>query len=74
MDASADTVKAPFGAAEAALLEIGAGEDTAIRLRIHDASRIEWIVAVPLPADRPLAYEIGAELEVPASAAGRDAP
>jgi hypothetical protein len=74
MDASADTAKAPFGAAEAALLEIGAGEDTAIRLRIHDASRIEWIVAVPLPHDRPLAYQIDVELEVPASAAGRDAP
>jgi hypothetical protein len=74
MDASAATVKAPLGAAEAALLEIGAAEETAIRLRIHDASRIEWIVAVPLPRDRALPYEIDVELEVPASAAGPNAP
>jgi hypothetical protein len=74
MDGSADTTRAPLGAEEAALLEIAAAEETAIRLRIHDASRIEWIVAVPLPRERPLPYQIDVELEVPASAAGRDAP
>jgi hypothetical protein len=73
MDASIATARVPLGAAEAALLEIGAAEETAIRLRIHDASRIEWIVAVPLPRDRPLPYQIDVELEVPASAVGRDA-
>lgn len=74
MDASADAARAPLGAAEAALREIGAAEDTAIRLRIHDPSRIEWIAAVPLPNERPLPYQIDVELEVPASAAGSDAP
>jgi hypothetical protein len=62
MDASIATARVPLGAAEAALLEIGAAEETAIRLRIHDASRIEWIVAVPLPRDRPLPYQIDVEL------------
>src|SRR2546428_11777010 len=74
MDGSADTTRAPLGAEEAALLEIAAAEETAIRLRIHDASRIEWIVAVPLPRERPLPYQIDVEVEGPASAAGRDAP
>ena len=74
MDACPGTARAPLGAAEAALLEIGAAEETAIRLRIHDASRLEWIVAVPLPRERPLPYQIDVELEVPASAAGGDAP
>jgi len=74
MNASAGTGRAPLGAAETALLEIGAAEETAIRLRIHDTSRIEWIVAVPLPRDGRLPYEIDVELEVPASLTGRDAP
>jgi hypothetical protein len=74
MDASAGTTRAPLRAEEAALQEIGAAEETAIRLRIHDASRVEWIAAVPLPSERPLPYQIDVELEVPAGAAGRDAP
>ncbi|HWE24733.1 MAG TPA: hypothetical protein VG496_12425 [Myxococcales bacterium] len=65
---------APLGAAEAALREIGAAEETAIRMRIHDASRLEWIVAVPLPSERTLPYQIDVELEVPAGAAASDAP
>lgn len=74
MDASADMGgRAPLGAEEAALQEIGAAEEPAILLRIHDASRIEWIAAVPLPSERPLPYQIDVELEVPASAAGGDA-
>jgi hypothetical protein len=59
---------------EVALSEIGGAAEAALKLRIHDSSRIEWSVSVPLPADRRLSYEIEARLEVPATAASRHAP
>ncbi len=74
MEGAADGTRPALRADQAALQEIVTAEDSVIRLRVHDASRVEWIVAVPLPRDRPLAYQIDVELEVPASAAGRDAP
>jgi hypothetical protein len=74
MDGSVETNRPPVRVEDAALREIAGAEDTAIHLRIHDASRIEWIIGVPLPRDRSLPYRIDVELEVPAGAAGRDAP
>src|SRR3989442_7560211 len=74
MEGSADTTRAPLRAEEAALQEIAAAEETAIRLRIHDASRIEWIVAEPLPRGRPLPYQIHVEMEGPRGPAGRHPP
>jgi len=49
----AETTQVPGDATEAALA--GTGSDAAaVGLRIHDASRVEWTVAVPLPEPRPL--------------------
>jgi hypothetical protein len=37
------------------------------RVEVHDASRLEWTVAVPLPASGTLAYSVEVELEIPAN-------
>ena len=48
----AETTQVPGDATEAALA--GTGSDAAaVGLRIHDASRVEWTVAMPLPEPRP---------------------
>lgn len=60
-------------AAGAAVADLAA-DAAAIRIRTHDASRVEWVIALPLPEAGRLAYEIDVELEVPASAATREAP
>jgi hypothetical protein len=40
-------------------------QEVDVRLEVHDASRLEWSVAVPLPADKPEKYAIELELEIP---------
>jgi hypothetical protein len=59
---------------EAALSEIGGSKESPLSLRIHDSSRFEWSVSLPLPAERKLAYEISVQLEIPTSAAARQVP
>ena len=59
---------------EAVIAELAAADDAAVRLRLHDASRVEWIVALPLPEERRLAYQIDVALEVPSSAAAGKSP
>jgi hypothetical protein len=41
--------------------------DLDLRVGVHDASRIEWTVAVPLPDKRELKYSIDVQLEIPAN-------
>jgi hypothetical protein len=48
--------------------------DALVRLDVHDASRLEWSISIPLPKDRPLAYAIDVELEVPSNALAHHAP
>ncbi len=57
----------------AAPLEAASGV-TPVRVRIHDASRIEWTVAVPLPTHGARSYVVEVELEVPTSAVAGAAP
>ena len=38
---------------------------SAVRVGVHDASRVEWSVSVPLPEDRPFKYTIRVELRIP---------
>jgi hypothetical protein len=61
-------------AAQAALADLAGTDASAVRLRVHDASHVEWTVVLPLPEARRVAYEIEVELEVPASAATRAEP
>ena len=57
------------------VLEDARGADDAqVRLEIHDASRLEWSISIPLPEDRPLAYAIDVELEIPSNAFAQHAP
>lgn len=58
---------------EALHLLHGVGED-AVHIGIHDATRFEWAVSVPLPAHGKLDYTIEVELEVPSSAVARGSP
>jgi hypothetical protein len=44
------------------------------RLSIHDASRLEWSVGVPLPARSPSTYTIEVEMEIPSNAFARHTP
>ena len=69
----AETTHTAENAAEAVLAELVA-EASAIRMRVHDASHVEWVTSLPLPEERRLAYEIDVELEVPANTAAREAP
>lgn len=48
--------------------------DVEVRLGIHDASRLEWSVSVPLPEKGPLAYSINVDLDIPSNAFADHAP
>ncbi len=55
--------------------ELAAGEaDLDVRVDVHDASRLEWSVAVPLPERRATPYEIKVEMEIPSNAFARHTP
>jgi hypothetical protein len=61
------------GFADAA--ELAASErELDVRLAIHDASRVEWSVALPLPERRAVAYTIDVEMEIPSHAFARQTP
>ncbi len=48
--------------------------EPALRLGIHDATRFEWVVSVPLPEHGTRPYVIEVEFEVPTSAVATRAP
>src|SRR5262249_36582903 len=64
------------GAARAAPAVPHTGGDRAVSSGLHDASRFEWTVSIPLPERRAreLAYTIEVELEVPTNAVARRSP
>ncbi len=45
-----------------------------VRLEVHDASRFEWTVAIPLPEKQDAEYELVVELEVPANVFAQHVP
>jgi hypothetical protein len=45
-----------------------------VRLDVHDASRLEWSVSVPLPERGSARYAIDVELEIPANVFARHLP
>jgi hypothetical protein len=45
-----------------------------VRLGVHDASRVEWSVSLPMPLQRAEAYEVEFELTIPQSAFVQHAP
>ncbi|MGO8995532.1 MAG: hypothetical protein ACLQVI_19660 [Polyangiaceae bacterium] len=56
------------------VLDEAAVGDALVRLEVHDASRLEWSISIPLPEGRPLAYAIDVELEIPSNAFAPHAP
>lgn len=49
----------------------GAGR---VRVAVHDASRIEWSLSVPLPDTDPLAYSLRVEIQIPTNTFVRHSP
>jgi hypothetical protein len=49
-------------------------EDVDVRLDVHDASRLEWSVSVPVPAAGRATYSIDMEMEIPANVFARHLP
>ncbi len=45
-----------------------------VRIGVHDASRLEWSVSLPLPNKMPKNYSIDVELDIPSNAFARHAP
>lgn len=52
----------------------GAGKAGRVRVAVHDASRLEWSLSVPLPEGGPLVYAIRVEIHIPQNAFVRHAP
>src|SRR5215471_9896214 len=57
-------------------VDLPAEGETAVRIGIHDASRLEWSVSLPLPSeeDEELGYTIQVEMEIPSNAFARHSP
>jgi hypothetical protein len=45
-----------------------------VRVDIHDASRLEWSVSLPLPDGSPRPYSIAVEMDIPSNAFARHTP
>jgi uncharacterized membrane protein len=56
------------------VLDEASNVDASVRLEVHDASRLEWSISIPLPDSRPLSYAIDVELEIPANAFAQHTP
>jgi len=76
--AVAQLPKALFPASDAPVVERtadsiapGAG---VVRVGVHDASRVEWSVSVPLPTDAELEYAIDVSIEIPTNTIARHSP
>lgn len=54
--------------------ELADASELDVRLDVHDASRLEWSVSVPLPEKRPTRYRIDFQAEIPANVFARHAP
>jgi hypothetical protein len=54
---------------------VDAGETgVEVRMDIHDASRLEWSVSLPLPEGAPCHYSIAVEMDIPSNAFARHTP
>ncbi len=45
-----------------------------VRMDIHDASRLEWSVSLPMPESRTRKYTIAVEMDIPSNAFARHSP
>src|SRR4029077_10046888 len=47
------------------------GDRALVNLGVHDASRLEWTVSLPLPAYGHLSYEVNCQFEIPGTGSRR---
>jgi hypothetical protein len=52
-------------------IEADQADDVDVRADVHDASRLEWVATIPLPARGVSSYTIDVELEIPANVFAR---
>src|SRR5437867_2771325 len=57
-----------------AALEAAAENGGQVRVAVHDASRLEWSLTVPLPSDKPVDYQLNVEIQIPLNAFVRHSP
>ncbi|HEY8073214.1 MAG TPA: hypothetical protein VIF62_03875 [Labilithrix sp.] len=57
-----------------AALEEAAKNAGHVRLAVHDASRLEWSLSVPLSSDKPIDYSLSVEIQIPQNAYVRHSP
>lgn len=67
--AIAELTQEAYAATEAAAEEAGR-----VRVAVHDASRLEWSLSLPLPEDKPAAYSLCVEMQIPQNAFVRHLP
>jgi hypothetical protein len=53
---------------------VAAEQDVDVRVDVHDASRLEWSVSIPLPYRGHSTYAIDVEMEIPANVFARHLP
>src|SRR5438105_4124897 len=56
------------------VLDDASTSEALVRLEVHDASRFEWSISIPLPESKALEYAIDVQLEIPANAFARHTP
>ncbi|HEY8039172.1 MAG TPA: hypothetical protein VIF15_05230 [Polyangiaceae bacterium] len=66
------TAVSPIALSDPQLVE--SENDVDLRLDVHDASRLEWSVSIPLPESGQASYAIDVELEIPANVFARHLP
>src|SRR5690242_9850091 len=53
----------------------GASEGAAkVRVAVHDASRVEWSLSLPLPDEKPVEYSLDVSIEIPNNTFVRHSP
>ncbi len=67
--AIAELTQEAYAATEAAAE--GAGK---VRVAVHDASRLEWSLSLPLPEEKPATYSLRVEIQIPQNAFVRHVP
>ena len=57
-----------------AALEEAAKNAGQVRIAVHDASRLEWSLSIPLPREKSVEYSLCVEIQIPQNAFVRHSP
>ena len=53
---------------------VGAEAEVELRLGVHDASRVEWIVSLPLPRKTPVPFSVEVTIDITSNLFAKHAP